>query len=98
MEFPMLDVSLVVNGVSLMALVFGLVEFLKTLLEWEGKKVTILSAVIAFAFAMLFQAISYIPEGVRLWVEFAIYGLSVGMAASGYYKFVTRNDQDEGVG
>ena len=88
----MFDVSgFAIAGVSLIALVFGLTEFLKTLLEWEGKKVTALSASIGFVAMATYNGLTYIPEPYNAIVTGIVASLAFGLAASGFYKFGTRN-------
>ena len=88
----MFDVSgFAIAGVSLIALVFGLTEFLKTVLEWEGKKVTILSASIGFVAMATYNGLTYIPEPYNAIVTGIVASLAFGLAASGFYKFGTRN-------
>jgi hypothetical protein len=82
--------SFAIAGVSLIALVFGLTEFLKTLLGWEGKKVTALSASIGFVAMAVFEGLKYIPEPYSLIVTGIVASLGFGLAASGFYKFGTR--------
>ena len=88
----MFDVSgFAIAGVSLIALVFGLTEFLKTLLEWEGKKVTALSASIGFVAMATYNGLTYIPEPYNAIVTGIVASLAFGLAASGFYKFGTRD-------
>ena len=88
----MFDVSgFAIAGVSLIALVFGLTEFLKSLLEWEGKKVTALSASIGFIAMATYNGLTYIPEPYNAIVTGIVASLAFGLAASGFYKFGTRN-------
>ena len=89
----MFDVSgFAIAGVSLIALVFGLTEFLKTLLEWEGKKVTALSASIGFIAMATYNGLTYIPEPYNAIVTGVVASLAFGLAASGFYKFSTRDE------
>jgi hypothetical protein len=82
--------SFAIAGVSLIALVFGLTEFLKTLLGWEGKKVTALSASIGFVSMGIYQGLQYIPAPYSAIVTGAVASIAFGLAASGFYKFGTR--------
>ncbi len=80
-----------IAGVSLIALVFGLTEFLKNLLGWKGNKVTALSASVGFVAFGLYEALKYIPEPYSLIVTGIVGSLAFGLAASGFYKFGTRS-------
>ena len=84
--------SFAIAGVSLIALVFGLTEFLKDLLGWEGKKVTALSASIGFIAMATYNGLTYIPEPFNAIVTGIVASLAFGLAASGFYKFGTRNE------
>jgi hypothetical protein len=83
--------SFAIAGVSLIALVFGLTEFIKTLVGWEGKKVTALSASIGFIAMGIYQGLQYVPEPYSLIVTGAVASIAFGLAASGFYKYGTRN-------
>jgi len=88
-----LDVTgLVIQGVFFIPLLFGLVEFIKTMLDWEGKKVTALSMAMGVLLGVLYQAYPLIPEPWSTWVGFVLFGIGAGLAASGFHKFATRND------
>ena len=80
-----------IAGVSLIALVFGLTEFTKTVFDLTGKKVTILSASIGFIAMATYNGLTYIPEPFNAIVTGAVASLAFGLAASGFYKFGTRN-------
>ncbi len=80
-----------IGGVSLIALVFGLTEFLKSLLGWTGKKVTALSASLGFVLMAVYQGLQYVPEPYNAIVVGIVVSLAFGLAASGFYKFGTRN-------
>ena len=84
--------SFAIAGVSLIALVFGLTEFLKDLLGWEGKKVTALSASIGFIAMATYNGLTYIPEPFNAIVTGIVASLAFGLAASGFFKFATRNE------
>ena len=89
----MFDVSeFAIAGVSLIALVFGLTEFLKVQFGLEGKKVTALSASIGFLAMAVYQGLIYIPEPYNAIVTAVVVSLAFGLAASGFYKFGTRNE------
>ena len=89
----MFDVtSFEVGGVSLIALVFGLTQFTKEMLNWEGKKVTAIATFYGVLLFAVFQAIQYLPSP-YLEIVTAVYtSAAFGLAASGFYKFGTRNE------
>ncbi len=77
--------SLFVNGINLMVLVFGLVEFAKKL-GLRGKSLTSLSMILGILAGILYQIVQVYPE-TQQWVSIVVYGLAVGLAASGIYDF-----------
>ena len=79
----------VVAGVPLITLVFGLVEFFKSVFSMEGKPVTVLSACLGVVTAVAFQLKTGIPVDYAAWLEVVVVGLAFGLAASGFYKFLT---------
>jgi len=78
-------VDMVVNGISFLAIVFGLVEFSKKL-GASGRVLTALSMVIGTAAGVMYQLAQMYP-GFGRWFGVAVFGIAVGMAASGLYDF-----------
>lgn len=73
--------QLIVAGVPLMVLVFGLVEFFKSLFMLNGKLVTVMSFGIGAVLGGLYIFdVPYVSQVVMV--------LSIGLAASGFYKFI----------
>jgi hypothetical protein len=86
----MFDVTaFTVNGIQLIALVFGLTQFIKELLGWDGKKVTALAATLGALVMVAYELIGILPEPYGQIVGIVTASLGFGLAASGYYKFVT---------
>ncbi len=79
------------GGISLIALVFGLTELLKSWFGWEGKKVTALAASLGVIFMAIFEATQYLPAEYVPIVNSVIAVIAMGLAASGFYKFAARN-------
>lgn len=77
----------VVGGVLFIPMVFGLTEFLKSILNIEGKNVTILSFFLGFVLYGLNAASSYLPGLYGEVYNLFIQGLTIGLTASGFYKF-----------
>ena len=75
------------GGISLIALVFGLTELLKSWFGWDGKKVTALAASLGVIFMAIFEATQYLPAEYVPYVNSAIAVIAMGLAASGFYKF-----------
>lgn len=85
----MFDVTaFTVNGVQLIALVFGLTQFIKEAIGWEGKKVTILAASLGAIVMVAYELIAVVPEPYGQVVGIVASSIAFGMSASGYYKFV----------
>jgi hypothetical protein len=87
----MFDANILVGGVSLMALVFGLTEFIKDLIGWTGKKVTALAAGLGLVLYGIAEALAYVPEPYNAIVVAVFGSLAFGLAASGFYKFSVKN-------
>jgi hypothetical protein len=81
--------NIVVSGVPLMLLVFGLVEFFKALFSLDGRWVTALSAALGAVLYALYQVQAYLPPEYGQVYTIVITSLAVGLAASGYYKFAS---------
>jgi hypothetical protein len=79
--------SLVVGGIPLMVVIFGLVEFSKSL-GLAGKKLTIFSMLLGVAFGVAYQiAVAGEPAGFAAWFSIVVYGLALGLVTSGFYDF-----------
>ena len=75
------------NGIPLLVLVFGLVEFFKALFKMEGTKVTVMAAVMGAVLLTLFELRAVLAEPYGQVFDIAIKSITFGLAASGYYKF-----------
>jgi hypothetical protein len=80
--------DILVNGVSMMALVFGLVEFIKKF-KVSGNWLILASAGIGLCLGVGFQIAQMYPEFSK-WFGVAVYGILVGLAASGAYDFINK--------
>lgn len=91
--------SLAIGGVQLIVFVFGLVEFIKANTKLSGQGVTWLSFGLGALLFLGFNAETFFP-GAGRYVELVVQALTVGLAASGYYKFLAKRLQKpyEGVG
>jgi len=78
-----------VNGIQLMALVFGLTQFIKEAFGWDGKKVTFLAASLGVLVMVAYQLITIVPAPYEQVLNIIFTSASFGLAASGYYKFVS---------
>jgi len=87
----MLDYSqLLVGVVPLVAVIFGLVEFSKSL-GLKGNALTIFSLVLGLAFGMAYKiAETGVPVGFASWFAAVVFGLALGLVASGFYDFADK--------
>ena len=85
-----MDIStLLVNGLPLSAVVFGLVEFIKSF-GLRGHWLTIISMLLGLAFGVSYQiANAGIPVSFAGWFAVAVFGIMLGLVASGFYKFIS---------
>ena len=86
----MYDISaLLVGGVPLAAVIFGVVEFIKKVSGLRGKWLTMVSLLLGLAFGAAYQfAVSGLPTGFGGWFAVIVFSLMLGLVASGYYKFL----------
>ena len=77
--------NLLVDGINLMVLVFGLVEFAKKV-GLSGKTLTALSMVLGVLAGIFYKVMQMYPE-TQPWIGAVVFGLAVGLAASGIYDF-----------
>jgi len=79
--------TLLVGTIPLMVIIFGLVEFIKSL-GVTGKALTTVSLVFGIAFGLAYQiSTAGVPVAFVGWFEASIFGLAVGLVTSGFYKF-----------
>lgn len=78
---------LLVGSIPLIAVVFGLVEFMKAF-GVAGRWLTLASMLTGITVGMSYQiALAGIPAGFAGWFEIVIFGLALGLVASGFYDF-----------
>jgi hypothetical protein len=79
--------TLLVAGIPLVLVVFGLVEFSKSM-GLQGKGLTIFSLLLGLLLGIAFKiSESGIPSGFAGWFAVVIFGLALGLVASGFYDF-----------
>jgi hypothetical protein len=79
--------TFLVGSIPIMIVIFGLVEFSKSL-GVKGNALTILSLVIGLLFGLGFHIYSAgVPVSFSTWFEAVIFGLALGLVASGFYDF-----------
>jgi hypothetical protein len=84
----MMDLSsLLVGGIPLIIVIFGLVEFIKSF-GLSGKIVTSLSMVLGLLFGIAYKiGVDGLPVDFMGWFIVVVFGLALGLVASGFYKF-----------
>jgi hypothetical protein len=81
--------SLLVGTVPLMIVIFGLVEMIKSF-GLKGNILTVISMLLGVSFGISFQIYKAgMPIGFSAWFEIVVFGLLIGLVASGFYKFVS---------
>ena len=87
-----MDIStLLVNGLPLSAVVFGLVEFIKSF-GLRGHWLTIVSMLLGLAFGVSYQiANAGLPVSFASWFAVAVFGIMLGLVASGLYDFADKH-------
>ena len=81
-----MDEQLLGNGINFLVIVFGLVEFAKKF-GLQGRTLTALSMVIGVVMGILCQ-LSLRSQALAEWFQIILFGLAVGLAASGIYDFL----------
>jgi len=76
-----------VQGIPLVFVVFGLVEFAKKM-GLAGKAATVGSLVIGTAIGIGYQLTLGVPAVYAGWFSAGFYGVALGLTASGVYDFV----------
>lgn len=77
----------IVNGIPLLIIIAGLVEFAKKF-GLQGEACTVLSMVLGLALGVLYQLQSGVPADLAGIFGMAIYGLGMGLTACGLYDVV----------
>jgi hypothetical protein len=83
-----------INGIPLLAVVIGLVEWVKRF-GLEGKTLNLVSLVIGLVIGLAYQYSLMGEPSFSGWFSAAIYGLALGLIASGVYdaaRSVTRGE------
>jgi len=82
--------QLLVGGVPLLFVIFGLVEFIKSL-GLTGRWLTISSISLGICFGILYRiAMDGLPMGFSAWFIVCFFGLALGLITSGFYDFANK--------
>jgi phosphoglycerol transferase MdoB-like AlkP superfamily enzyme len=79
--------SLLIGGIPLIAVIFGLVEFLKVF-GLKGRILTIISLLLSMAFGILYKLSLAMPFDLYSWFAVIVFGLALGLTTSGIYDFL----------
>jgi len=83
MEFQ----NILVAGIPLIAVIWGLVAFAKKM-GVKGKALTATSLVLGLSLGLAYQVSLKLPSDFSGWFAAAIFGLGLGLVASGLYDVV----------
>lgn len=78
----------IVAGLPLVLVVMGLVEWLKEF-GLQGNAIRIASMLIGIVFGVAYQLSLGVPSGFAEWFAAVVYGLGLGLVASGIYDAAT---------
>jgi hypothetical protein len=78
--------SLLIDGIPLVLVIFGLVEFIKHM-GMTGKLLTAISLLLGLIFGLAYRLTLAMPQGFADWFSAVIFGLALGLVASGFYNF-----------
>lgn len=79
--------SLLIGGVPLIAVIFGLVEFLK-IFGLKDRILTICSLLLGLALGVAYKLTLGLPVDYAGWMAVIFFGLAIGLTTSGIYDFL----------
>ncbi len=79
-----MDINAMINGIPLIAVVIGLVEWLKGL-GLSGRPLRLASMAVGLVLGLLYQASLTAPADLAAWFGAVVYGLALGLVGSGLY-------------
>ena len=79
--------NFLVNPVTLVLIILGVVEMIKKL-GITGNKLMLISMLVGFIFALLYKA-RELCEPSSVIIDITFFGIAAGLGASGIYSFVT---------
>jgi hypothetical protein len=87
----MIDLTqLLVGGIPLLVVIFGLVEFIKSF-GLKGHWLTASSLALGLAFGTAYKiAESGVPASFSGWFVLVVFGLALGLITSGFYDFADK--------
>ena len=82
-DFPIL----LIGGIPLIAVIFGLVEFFKTC-GLKGRILTFVSLLLGLILGIAYKLSLAMPVDYAGWLAVVIFGLALGLTTSGIYDFL----------
>jgi len=79
--------SLLIGGIPLIAVIFGLVEFLKVF-GLKGRILTVVSLLLGVVFGIIYKLSLALPFDFASWLAVIVFGLAIGLTTSGIYDFL----------
>jgi len=79
--------SLLIGGIPLIAVIFGLIEFLKVF-GLKGRILTIFSLLLGLALGVAYKLTLGLPVDYVGWIAVIVFGLAIGLTTSGIYDFL----------
>jgi hypothetical protein len=82
--------QLLVGGIPLLVVIFGLVEFIKSF-GLKDRWLTLVSLLLGLVFGIMYQvAENNVPQSFSAWFTVIIFGLALGLITSGFYDFANK--------
>jgi len=78
--------TFIVNPITLVLVILGVVEFIKKL-GVSGNKLMLISMCVGILFAVMYRLREFYPL-LELYTDIAFYGIFAGLGASGVYSFI----------
>ena len=80
--------NFVLNSTSLLVIVFGLIEFIKSF-GLKGNILRIISMTLGIGLAVIFKLSQVYPDW-EPWINIGAFGIVIGLTASGIYEFINQ--------
>lgn len=79
--------TLLIGGIPLIAVIFGLIEFLKVF-GLKGRLLTIFSLLLGLLLGVAYKLTLGLPVDFAGWIAVIVFGLAIGLTTSGIYDFL----------
>jgi hypothetical protein len=89
--------QLLIGGIPLLAIIFGLVEFSKTF-GLKGWGLTTTSLLLGVVFGIAYKiTVNGLPVDFAAWFVVIVFGLALGLITSGFYDFADKRFPQFGI-